>query len=72
MRTIRNDNASSNNSFDSMPTYNGGNNKTPNINNSIKPVKVQRENPDINAQKNDIKDENEMMLYINNKHSLNN
>ena len=36
MRTIRNDNASSNNSFDSMPTYNGGNNKTPNINNSIK------------------------------------
>ena len=46
--------------------------KRNNINNSIKPVKVQRENPDINAQKNDIKDENEMMLYINNKHSLNN
>ena len=36
MRTIRNDNASSNNSFDSMSTYNGGNNKTSNINNSIK------------------------------------
>jgi hypothetical protein len=46
--------------------------KRNNINNSIKPVKVQRENPDINAQKNDPKDENEMMLYINNKHSLNN
>ena len=46
--------------------------KRNNINNSIKPVKVQRENPDINAQNNDIKDENEMMLYINNKHSLNN
>ena len=46
--------------------------KRNNINNSIKPVKVQRENPDINAQKNDLKDENEMMLYINNKHSLNN
>ena len=46
--------------------------KRNNINNSIKPVKVQRENPDINAQNNDLKDENEMMLYINNKHSLNN
>ena len=46
--------------------------KRNNINNSIKPVKVQRENPDINAQKNDLKDENEMMLHTNNKHSFNN
>ena len=46
--------------------------KRNNINNSIKPVKVQRENPDINAQKNDLKDENEMMLITKNKHSFNN
>jgi hypothetical protein len=43
-----------------------------NKNNSKKPVIIQRENPDINAQKDAPNYENEMMLYINNQHSLNN
>ena len=46
--------------------------KSNNINNSIKPMKIQRENHDINAQNNGLKDENEMMLITKNKHSFNN